>query len=341
MFRFEHPYYLYALGLIPILILLYVLYAIWRRSALQRFGENPLVAQLSPGVSKYKRGIKFSLLLLAFVFLVVGWANPQWGSKRDKVKRKSVDVLIALDISNSMYAEDIAPNRMERAKKFAENLVEKLKGDRIGLILFAGGAYLQMPITTDYAAAELFIRSASPDLAGTQGTAIADAINLARRNFVNDDKSHKALVIITDGEDHDGEALEAAAQAREVGLIQFTVGVGTTEGAFIPMTIGGRQDYKRDRNGQPVRSRLNEEMMKELAAKGGGDYFPISQGEGVASALQKQIDLLEKKELEVRAFTSYESYFQYFLGAAMLLLLLEFVISYRREKWLEGKDIFK
>ncbi len=340
MFRFEHPTYLYALILLPVLVVLFVAYWQWRKHAITRFGDRSLVEQLMPGTSKYKHPVKFGLLLLAMALLIVGWANPQWGSKREKVNRKSVDVFIALDISTSMYADDIAPSRLERAKKFAENLVQKLKGERIGLILFAGGAYLQMPITTDYAAAQLFIRSASPDLAGTQGTAIGEAIDLARRSFQEENKAHKALILITDGEDHDGEALTAASQAHDENVIQFTVGVGTQEGSFIPINVGGREDYKRDQSGQPVRSRLNEEMLKELASTGGGAYFPISQGDEVATALGNRINQMEKREFEVRSFTSFESYFQYFLGAGLVLLLAEFLISYRKGKWLEGKDLF-
>ena len=341
MFRFEHPAYLYALVLLPMLAVLFLLYWQWRKRALSRFAQGSLMPQLMPGASRYKHPVKFLLLLLGLTFLIVSAANPQWGSKRDKVKRKSVDVLIALDISTSMYADDIAPNRLERAKKFAGKLVEKLKGERIGLILFAGSAYLQMPITTDYAAAELFIRSTSPDLAGTQGTALAEAINLARRSYSEENQAHKALVLITDGEDHEGEATDAAQQARDEGIIQFTVGVGTEEGSFIPVVINGREDYKRDESGQPVRSKLNEPMLQELAKEGDGAYFHIERGDAVADALQKRIDQMEKQELEVRAFSSFNSYFQYFLAGGLLLILVEFVISYRKARWMEGRDIFK
>lgn len=341
MFRFEHPTFLYALALLPILVVVFLFYWHWRKRALNRFAQSSLLPEIMPGVSGYKHPVKFLLLLLSLALLIVGAANPQWGSKREKVKRKSVDVMIALDISNSMYAEDIAPNRLERAKKFAENLVEKLKGEQIGLILFAGGAYLQMPVTTDYATAKLFIRSASPDLAGTQGTAIADAIDLARRSFSEDNKAHKALILITDGEDHEGEALEAAQTAREEGVIQFTVGVGTQEGGFIPVSFNGQTDYKRDESGQPVRTRLNETLLEELARQGDGAYFHIDRGETVIDALQARIDQIEKQEMEVRSFTSFNSYFQYFLLAGLVLLLVEFVISYRKARWMEGRDFFR
>ncbi|MBI5916125.1 MAG: VWA domain-containing protein [Bacteroidetes bacterium] len=340
MFRFEHPTFLYAFALLPLLLLVFWWFWRWRKRAIGRFADSNLAPLLMPDASRWKHRLKFGLVLLALAFLVVGMANPQWGTKREKVKRKSVDVLIALDISNSMYAEDIPPNRLERAKKFAENLVEKLKGERIGLILFAGSAYLQMPVTTDYAAAELFLRSASPDLAASQGTDFGECIGLARRAFQDDNKAHQALVIITDGENHDGSALEEAGKARDEGIIQFTVGVGTEAGGFIPMDVGGRQDFKRDENGQPVRTQLNEPVLKELAEKGGGIYFHINDSDAVAEALQTRIDQMEKQELEVRSFSSFNSYFQYFTAIALLLLVVEFLISWRKGR-LEERDIFR
>lgn len=335
MFRFEHPSYLYAFSLLPLLAGAFWLFWRWRKQAIGRFAENHLLLLLMPEASRYKHRLKLGLALFTVAFLVIGAANPQWGSKREKAKRRSVDVLIALDISNSMYAEDVPPSRLERAKKFAENLVEKLKGERIGLVFFAGSAYLQMPMTTDYAAAELFLRSASPELAPSQGTAIGEAVNVARRAFQvgGENKSHKALVIITDGEDHDGEAIAAAESAREEGVIQFTVGVGTPEGGFIPIDLGGREDYKRDENGQPIRSRLNEAMLADLATKGGGTYMHISEGDvAVSEALQSRIDQLEKQELEVQAFSSYNSYFQYFVFIGLALLVADWLVSWRKSK---------
>ncbi len=341
MFRFEHPTYLYAFALLPLLLVAFLFFWRWRKQAIGRFAQSHLAPLMMPEASRWKHRLKFGLLLLAMAFLIIGAANPQWGSKREKVKRKSVDVLIGLDISNSMYAQDIAPSRLERAKKFAENLVEQLKGERIGLIFFAGSAYLQMPVTTDYAAAEIFLRSASPDLAASQGTALGECIAVARRAFKSDEsKAHKALVIITDGEDHDGEAIAQAEKAKEEGIIQFTVGVGTDKGSPIPMSIGGQVGYKRDETGQPVLTKLNEEMLKELAGKGGGAYFHISNGDAaVAEALQSRIDQLEKQELEVRAFSSFNSYFQYFVLVGLALVVVDWFISWRKHK-LEGRDIF-
>ena len=239
-------------------------------------------------------------------------------------------------------AEDIAPSRLERAIKFTQNLVEGLKTERIGFIIFAGNAYLQVPLTTDYAAVQLFVKSANPEIAPTQGTAIVDAIDLAERSFEEENKSHKALVIITDGENHDDEAMERAKEAKANGLLIFTVGVGTEAGSFIPTIVAGRADYKRDRSGNPVRSKLNEEMLRGLAKEGTGAYLNLMSGsEEVVEALSDRIDQLEKRELEARTFTDYESYFQYFLIIALFLLIIEFLISYRRSKSLAGRDIFK
>lgn len=341
-FRFENADYLYALLLLPIFILLFWFIQKARKNAFAKFGNTTLLSQLMPTYSKYKHTAKFILLLLGLSFLIVGWANPQWGTKKEKVKRKSVDIFIALDISQSMLAEDIPPNRMERARRFSQNLVDKLKGDRLGIILFAGNAYLQMPLTTDYAAAQLFLRSANPNQAPAQGTAISEAIDLAEQSFEEDNKQHKAIIIISDGETHDQDALERAKTAAENGLLIYSVGVGTPTGGFIPTVIGGRSDYKRDKTGNPVKTSLNEAMMQDLSQAGGGFYFNLaaSNVDELSSALRNSIDKLEKREFEARVFNEYESYFQYFIAAAILFLIGEFLLSYRKNKWLDKKDLF-
>lgn len=342
MFRFEHGEFLYALAIIPILILFFVWMRYDRKKALRRFGDEGLMAYLMPKLSGYKHTVKFILLMLAVTLLIIGWANPQWGIKKEKVKRKSVDVFIALDISKSMMAQDISPSRLDRAKRFTQSLIQELKGERIGTIIFAGNAYLQVPLTTDYAAAELFIKSANTNMAPSQGTAIVDAIDLAERSFEEENKNHKALIIITDGENHDDEALERAKQANANGLLIFTVGVGTTEGSFIPTIISGRKDYKRDQSGNPVRSKLNETMLNDLAEAGNGSYFNLLSGsDQVGEALRERIDGIEKREFEQRVFNEYESYFQYFIAFGLFLILIEFIISYRKNKYLGDKDLFK
>ena len=341
MFRFETKEHLYALILLPILLVFFWLMWVMKKKALEKFGNPVLIKKLMPEVSRYKDWLKFSLLLLATAFLVIAWANPQWGSKREKVKRKSSDVFIALDISLSMMGTDIAPNRMERAKQFSQKLIQALRGERLGTIIFAGNAYLQVPLTTDYAAAQMFVRSANPNMAPTQGTAISEAIDLAEQSFSEDNKHNKALIIITDGEDHDEVALERARAARANGLAIFTIGVGTQEGSYIPDVIGGRQDFKRDKNGQTVRSKLNEDILKQLASVGSGSYFNLATNKEIVAEIKSQIDKMEKQEFEQRSFSEFESYFQYFLFPAILLLIIEFLLSFRRSKWLANKDIFK
>ncbi len=341
MFRFEHPDHMYALAVLPFFLLLFGWWWRWRRKAQARMGDTALVSSLMPDAAPYRPAFKFLLFLLAVASLVVAWANPQWGTRRERVERKGVDVFIALDISTSMYATDVAPNRMERGKAFAARLVDALQGERVGLILFAGNAYLQSPLTDDYAVIRLFLQNAGPELAGTQGTSIAKALDAARLYFPEEDVSHKAVVLITDSEDHDREALEdARRQSVERGAFLFTVGVGTAEGGLIPVMERGRKDYKRDEQGELVRSRLDESVLRELAQAGGGAYFPATDAETVVEALKTRIEQLEKKTYESRSFTDYESYFPYFIALALLLTAVDFLWPNRRGTWWRNRDFF-
>lgn len=332
--RFEYLEHLSALLALPILIILF--WWAWRarRRAIARFGEVELVTRLMPRFSKYRHYLKLGLLLLVLALLAIGWANPQRGSKLVKYERKSVDVIIAFDISQSMMAEDLSPNRLERARRFAQTIVEGLSGERIGLIYFAGGAYLQSPITADYNAVNLSLRSADPSMLTNQGTAIPEAIQLAQESYEEGDRSHRILILITDGENHEDGALEAARRATQEGIFLYTVGVGTAQGGFIPEPQRGMVEtaYKLDRNGRPVRSRLGEEVLRELAKTGNGDYFNLSSGtRPVLSALKSRIENMEKKTLEQRTFAEYDSAFQWLVGPAILLLVLEFLLPYRVE----------
>ncbi len=341
MFRFENQEYLYAWLIIPILALFFFLAWTARKRALQRFGTMELVKRLMPQASNFLHILKFIVLIVALSFLIIGWANPQWATKKQEAQRKGVDVIVALDISQSMMAEDVSPSRLERAKRFAQDLVRSLSGDRVGFIIFAGNAFLQIPITTDYAFVISTMRTANPNMAPNQGTAIGDVIEVAENSFESNNKQHKALIIISDGENHDDEALEQVKKARDNGLLVMTIGVGTPEGSFIPTYIGGQLDYKRDDTGNPVRSRLNEAMLEELAQTGGGQYFNLLAGiEPVTEVLREQIDKIEKQEYEQRVFTDFESYFQYFIGLGLLFLILEFFIPYRERKKSLAKELF-
>ena len=342
MFRFEHGEYLYALIAIPILIVFFVAAWLARKQALKKFGELEALQRLMPSASNFMHILKFVFLVVGLFFLIIGWANPQWGTKKEKVKRKSVDVFLALDISQSMLAEDISPSRMDRAKKFAQNLVQALKGERIGTIIFAGNAYMQVPLTTDYAAANLFINSANPSMAPSQGTAIVDAIDLAEQSFEEENKNHKVLIIISDGENHDDEALAGAKKAGRNGLLIYTIGVGTKSGGFIPSYERGVLEFKKDGNGDPVRTFLNETMLEDLADAGNGTYFNLLSGsDRVSTALKNRINQMEKREFEQRIFSQYESYFQYFIGIGLLLLILEFLFPYRKISYFADTDLFK
>ena len=331
MFRFESIEGMYLLALVPLVILaLYVSLHLKERQ-LKKLMSNTAFSRLIPEWSKLYEWIKIFLMALSVFFLCVAWANPQWGTKRQKVKAKSSDIIIALDISQSMMAEDISPNRLERAKRMAVQLIQSLKGNRIGLIYFAGSAYLQMPLSNDFAAAEIFIKSANTQQAGTQGTAIADAIDLAISAFTDDQKSQKAMIIISDGENHDIEAIEAARNAKENGTFIYTIGVGTEAGDVIPVIKNGRKEFKVDKAGTPVRSKLNIALMQDIASAGDGETYLLNEGEQLIADIKSELVKLEKKEVEQRSFSDFESYFQYFLFFGILFLAMEFLFTNRRK----------
>jgi len=340
MFRFEESFILWFLILIPLGFLLFFLSTNWKRTQLDKAGEYKVFSRLFPNWSLKREWLKNSLVLTALAFLLISWANPQWGNRKQKVKAKSSDVIIALDISQSMLAQDISPNRMERSKFFLNELVKKLRGDRIGLVYFAGSAYLQMPLTNDYASAETFIKSANTTQAGTQGTVIAEAIEMSQSIFGEDNATQKAIIIISDGENHESEAIAAAREAKSNGTFVFTIGVGTQEGARIPVVERGKRVFKTDKSGQPVTSALNVSMLQDIAEAGGGKYYSLDQTMSALSKLDRDIDKLEKQEVEQRSFTDYNSYFQYFLLLAIILLTIEYFltnISNRTKSW---KSIF-
>lgn len=327
MFQFEDISYLHYLWLVPVMVLIYWLSTTMIRKRMESLGDPTIVNRLFEGYAPWKNKIKFSLILLAFIFLCIAWANPQWGYRSEVMKAKSSEVFIALDISNSMEAEDVSPSRLERSKRFIQKLLSELKGDKVGLILFAGQAYLQVPITNDLAAVELFVRSAGPQLAATQGTNIAEAIHFAKESFSEKDKFKRALIVITDGEDHDDLALQTAKEATENGIIIHAVGVGSSDGSFIPIVQRGIKSYKKDDDGNPVKSRLNPQLIKDLAAAGGGQSYLLDDDEEVIESLASNIEKMEKRESEQQLFSEYNSYFQYFLLIAIILLIFEYLVS--------------
>ena len=269
--------------------------------------------------------------LAATVLLIIAAANPQWGFRSVSVERKSADIYIALDISTSMLAQDIPPSRLEKAKRMAMDISTKYQADRVGLILFAGNAYMQSPLTTDWHAIQLFLSAAHPDQAGTQGTAIGDAIRLVLNAGSEKEGTQGAIIILTDGEDHDSEAPEAIADASEAGWMTCIIGVGTEGGTTIPVMLDGQVYTKRDQNGQPVITKLNRPLMMELADKGSGKYIDAGESNVILSQIDEAIQGLERTQLEKRSFTEHKSYFQWFLLPALLILLLLVHVNYQHD----------
>lgn len=324
MFKFEYIAYLHLLWFIPVIVLVYILTIRYKVKAYQRFAKTIMLDQMSPKRISRIDHIKFGFFVLAIALFSIAMANPQWGTKREKIKTKSSDVFIALDISNSMLAQDVSPNRLEKAKHFSQKLIKSLAGDRIGLIIFAGSAYLHMPLTNDYGAAAMLLKSANPQLAGTQGTAIDEAIDMAEKSIL-EDKTQKALIIISDGENHDQKAIDRAETARNNGLHIYTIGVGSTSGGYIPVTQQGQLTYKKDKSGEPIVSKLNPELLQSLVNS--GDFYMLNNEDDIVESLQTKIEKMEKREVEQRSFTDYNSYFQHFLLSGIVFFLLSIILS--------------
>lgn len=341
MIRFVHPHLLYLLGGLPILVILYYWSRRARGRSLQRFGNLQLLSQLTPDAGKRKRGLKFTLLIIALAFIILGAANPQIGTKLEMVKREGVDILIALDISNSMRAEDLKPNRLENAKRQISLLLQRLQNDRVGIVVFAGQAFMQLPLTTDYGAAQLFISTIDTDFSPVQGTAIGSAIRLAMKSFVHGEKKHRVIVVISDGEDFEEDALAAAKEAAGDGIVIHTIGMGSPQGVPIPLYQNGAQvGFKKDEDGSTVVTRLNEILLQQVADAGKGKYLRAANRQDELDSLFKEIERMEKKQLATRMFTDYEDRFQYPLAAAFALLLIEFFVSERKLRWAEKWKAF-
>ena len=329
MLRLQAPQYLYLLLLVPVLLGLFLWYWRARRNALNRFADNELIDYLAPGMNRRLPWTKFSLVLLAVPLLSFALANPQWSAEREEIKRRGIDVIIGLDVSNSMLAEDVQPSRMERARYFASTLVQELVGNNIGVELFTCTSLMQAPLTTDYAFIKSVIAAAGPYQISAQGTNLADAIDQAEQAFDEESANHRALILISDGEDHDGTAVATARAAHEAGLLIYTIGVGTETGSLMRIDLdNGRQDVVRDAGGQAATTSANPETMNAIAEAGGGQYFPLSGDSGaLAAAIKARVDRIEKQEFESQSFSTYDSYFYYFLAPAVLLLLIEFTLG--------------
>lgn len=334
MFRFENNIFLYFISIIPIFYFFYFIFSKRAEKRLKNYGDTTLLVRLFNEKSKYKNIVKFSLLMASLLFVLLGLANPQIGTKVSEAKRKGIDVIVAMDISNSMMSEDVKPNRLERAKRVVSLMIDKMESDRIGLIAFAGDAFIQLPLTTDYSAAKMFLSLLEPDLIPQQGTAIGKAIDLAINKFKTDDKIKKSIIIISDGENHEDDAVGMASQALKEGFIVHTIGMGTLGGGPIPNYVNGQNaGFLKDDQGNVVSTKLNPQMLQQISNTGGGEFILAGDSDPDLSKMMDKLSSMDKKEFKSQLITDYEDRYQYVFLVVLILLIAEFLISERRNKY--------
>ena len=338
MLRFANMEYLWLLWLIPAFVAAYWRYTKRKRRQLESFGDAELMEQLMPNASRVRPTVKFSIVMVALAFLIFACARPQFGQSERTEKRQGIEAIVAMDISNSMLAEDVAPNRLDRAKQMVSKLMDNMVNDKVGLVVFAGDAFVQLPITCDYISAKMFLSSIKPDLIKTQGTAIGQALNTSIRCFGEQSEASRAIILITDGENHEDDAVAVAKRAKESGIQVLVVGIGKPEGSPIPMP--GTSNFMKDRQGNVVVSRLNEDMSREIAQAGGGIYVRCDNTNTATKAIQKELDKLATQEIETQVFTDYNEQFQSFALFALLLLVFDFFIFNRKNKMVTKWNIF-
>ncbi len=339
MFRFENATYLYALALIPLLALIHYLTNIVRHRRLRRYGDIELLKALMPDVSRWRTEVKFWLMNMALAMLILCAARPQYGTRIDTRKRNGIEVIMALDVSNSMLAEDVKPTRLDKSKMLISSLVDHMSDDKIGMVVYAGEAYTQLPITSDYVSAKMFLDNISPDMISVQGTDIARAIELSTHSFTQQEGIGRAIFVITDGEDNEGGAVEAAKAASKRGMHVFVLGVGSPEGSPIPMP--GSNQYMTDNAGNVVVSKLNEQMCRDIAQAGGGAYIYVDNSSSAQSALQGYVDKLSKAEMESSIYSDYDEHFGDFAWLALVLLVLDILFLARKNRVFKNFHLFQ
>ena len=338
MFRFANIEVLLLLATVPAFIAAYWVYSIRKRKQLEAFGDPELMEQLMPNASRVRPTVKFAIVMVALTLLIIAAARPQFGQSERTEKRQGIEAIVALDISNSMLAEDVAPNRLDRAKQMLSKLMDNMVNDKVGLVVFAGDAFVQLPITCDYVSAKMFLNSIKPELIKTQGTAIGAALSTSIRCFGEQSDASRAIILITDGENHEDDAVAVAKRAKEEGIQVIVVGIGKPEGSPIPLP--GTNNFIKDRQGNVVVSRLNEEMCREIAQAGGGMYVRCDNTNTATKAIQKELDKLSTQEIETQVYTDYNEQFQSFALIALLLLVIDFFIFNRKNKAITRLDIF-
>ncbi|GAB4159531.1 MAG: VWA domain-containing protein [Winogradskyella sp.] len=341
MFRLDEKIWFWTLMVIPVIILLFVIVQIWRRSAQKKFADSHLLQRLSPNQSLFKSILKTLILCLAFGCLSLALVNPKIGTKLETVRSQGVDIVFAVDVSKSMLAEDIAPNRLEKSKQLVREIINSLASDRVGIIAYAGKAFPQLPITTDYASAKMFLQNMNTDMLSSQGTAIHEAIQLAKTYYDDDEQTNRILIIISDGEDHGGEAVDIAEEAKEKGIRILTIGVGDAKGGPIPIKRNGVVlNYKKDNNGETVITRLDESTLREIAEETNGIYVNGSNTSEVVETIKDVLDNMDKKEFESKQIADFKDQFQWFLGMGILLFFLDIFFLERKTAWLKKLNLF-
>jgi Ca-activated chloride channel family protein len=341
MYELEEKGYLYLLAIIPLLVLLFLYVQFWKRKKQREFGDLELVSKLSPERSVFKPTLKFILLILALAGLILGLVNPKIGTKMETIKREGIDIVFAIDVSKSMLAEDVAPNRLEKSKQIVSQIINQLGNDRIGIVAYAGSAFPVLPITTDYSVSKMFLQSMNTSIVSSQGTSLDDAIKLSSTYFDKGNKTSKLLILISDGEDHSDGATEAAAEANKNGMKIITIGVGTEKGGPIPMKQNGVvQSFKRDNNNEVVITKLNQESLKEIAKATKGGYVSGNSTKEVLAYVKNALDNIQKTEFEATQMADFESQFQWFLGIAFSLLFLDIFFLDRRTNWITKLNLF-
>ena len=342
MIQLDEKIYFYLLAIIPVIVVLFLFLQIWKKRTQKKFADLSLLKRLTPNKSSFKSSLKLMFFLLGISFLTLGLVNPKIGTKLETVKREGVDIVFAVDVSKSMLAEDIAPNRLEKAKRLVSEIINQLASDRIGIIAYAGQAFPQLPITTDYGAAKMFLQNMNTDMLTSQGTAINEAIELATTYYDDEEQTNRVLFIISDGEDHsEGATLEAVEDANEAGIQIFTIGVGKSKGAPIPIKRNGIvESLKKDRQGEVVISKLNEAVLQDIASEGNGEYIDGTNTSDAVELIKEILLQMDKTEFEAKQFAEYKDQFQWFLGAGLLFLFLDVFILDKKTKWLKKLNLF-
>lgn len=340
-FRLDEKIWFWTLLIIPVIIMLFLFVQLWKKSVQRKFADSNLMKQLSPNQSTFKSVLKLVVLCFVFAFLSLALVNPKIGTKMETVRSQGVDIVFAVDVSKSMLAEDIAPNRIEKSKQLVTQIINNLASDRVGIIAYAGKAFPQLPITTDYAASKMFLQNMNTDMMSSQGTAIREAIELAKTYYDDEEQTNRILVIISDGEDHEGDAARIAEEANEQGIRIFTIGVGDVKGGPIPIKRNGViLNYKKDRNGETVITKLNDETLKEIASEANGVYIDGSNTSEVVKTIKDLLERMDKKEFESKQIADFKDQFQWFLAFGILFLFIDIFLLERKTEWLKKLNLF-